>query len=136
MLGVLPDPGRAKEARRIGLGDFRLFAASPPRLPAGPRRDGPSWKEFLAQQAASIVACDFFCVDTVWLKTLYVLFFIELLTRKVHLVGVTAHPDASWVTQQARNLAIEDRLAQVSATSSRFSKSMSGTTTTRDRIAA
>jgi transposase InsO family protein len=64
------------------------------------------------QQAAGIEVCDFFCVETVWLKTLYVLFFIELSTRRVHLAGVTAHPDAAWVTQQARNLAIEERLAR------------------------
>src|SRR5665811_1140285 len=81
-------------------------------LPPAPRRDGPSWREFLTQQAAGIVACDFFCVETVWLKTLYVLFFIELSTRRVHLAGVTAHPCSAWVTQQARNLAIEDRLAK------------------------
>jgi putative transposase len=78
-------------------------------LPA-PRRDGPSWKEFLSEQAAGIVACDFFCVETVRLKTLYVLFFIELSTRRVHLAGVTANPNLAWVTQQARNLAIDDRL--------------------------
>jgi len=78
-------------------------------LPA-PRRNGPSWKEFLAQQAAGIVACDFFCVETVWLKTFYVLFFIELSSRRVHLAGVTARPNSAWVTQQARNLAVEDRL--------------------------
>jgi putative transposase len=53
-----------------------------------------------------MIACDFFTVETVWLKTLYVLFFIELSTRKVHLAGVTAHPDSVWVTQQARNLMI------------------------------
>ena len=81
-------------------------------FPPAPRRDGPSWKEFLAQQAAGIVACDFFCVETVWLKTLYVLFFIEVSTRRVHLAGVTAHPDSAWVTQQARNQAIEGRLAR------------------------
>ena len=80
-------------------------------FPPAPRRDGPSWKEFLAQQAAGIVACDFFCVETVWLKTLYVLFFIEISTRRVHLAGVTAHPGSAWVTQQARNLTIEGRLA-------------------------
>ena len=57
------------------------------------------------------MACDFFCVETVRLKTLYVLFFIELSTRRVHLAGVTAHPNSAWVTQQARNLAIEDCLA-------------------------
>lgn len=80
-------------------------------LQPAPRRDGPSWREFLAQQAAGIVAVDFFCVDTVWLKRLYVLFFIELSTRRVHLAGVTAHPGSAWVTQQARNLVLEDRLA-------------------------
>jgi transposase InsO family protein len=80
-------------------------------LKPAPRRYGPSWTEFLIQQAAGIVACDFFCVETVCLKTLYVFFFIELSTRRVHLAGVTAHPDSAWVTQQARNLAIEDRLA-------------------------
>ena len=80
-------------------------------LQPAPRRDGPSWKEFLAQQAAGVVACDFFCVETVWLKTLYVLFFIELSTRRVRPAGVTAHPGSAWVTQQARNLAIEGRLA-------------------------
>jgi putative transposase len=81
-------------------------------LPPAPRREGPSWKEFLAQQAAGIVACDFFCVETVWLKTLHVLLFIELPTRRVHLAGVTAHPGSAWVTQQARNLAMDDHLAR------------------------
>jgi len=52
-----------------------------------------------------MLACDFFTVETIWLKTLYVLFFIELGSRRVHLGGCTANPDAAWVTQQARNLA-------------------------------
>ncbi|HEY5113495.1 MAG TPA: integrase core domain-containing protein, partial [Coriobacteriia bacterium] len=68
---------------------------------------------FLRSQAAGILATDFFTVETIGLKTLYVLFFIELSTRRVRLTGVTAHPDSAWVTQQARNLAIEERLSGV-----------------------
>ena len=69
-----------------------------------PRRSGPTWLEFLQAQAATMMACDFFTVDTVLLRRLYVLFFIELDTRRVHLSGVTANPTGRWVTQQARNL--------------------------------
>jgi putative transposase len=69
-----------------------------------PRRAARSWRTFLRQQAAGIIACDFFTVDTVWLRRLYVPFFIELDTRQVHLAGVTANPNGQWVTQQARNL--------------------------------
>jgi len=78
-----------------------------------PRRAGPTWAEFLRSQAAGILATDFFTVETISLKTLYVLFFIELSSRRVHLAGVTANPDSAWVTQQARNLAIEERLSGV-----------------------
>src|SRR6266540_6296733 len=74
------------------------------RLDPAPRRASSSWPAFLRQQAAGIVACDFFTVDTVWLRRLYVLFFIERDTRRVHLAGVTANPNGGWVTQQARNL--------------------------------
>jgi len=68
-------------------------------------RRGPSWREFQRTQANSIIAVDFFTVDTVWLQRLYVLFFIELGSRHVHLAGCTAHPDDAWVTQQARQVA-------------------------------
>ena len=65
--------------------------------PAG-RRSGPSWRQFLQSQAKSLIAVDFFTVDTVWLRRLYVLFFIEAATRRVHFAGCTAHPDGAWVT--------------------------------------
>jgi putative transposase len=73
-------------------------------LDPAPRPATTTWRAFLRQQAAEIIACDFFTVDTVWLRRLYVLFFIELDSRQVHLAGVTANPNAAWVTQQARNL--------------------------------
>jgi len=78
-----------------------------------PRRGGPSWGAFLRSQAQAMVACDFFTVETAWLRTLYVLFFIEHGSRRVRLAGVTANPDGVWMRQQARNLAIEERLENV-----------------------
>lgn len=69
-----------------------------------PRADGPGWHDFLSAQAKTILATDFFTVESLFLKRYYVLFFIEVATRRVHLAGCTAHPDGLWVTQQARNL--------------------------------
>jgi putative transposase len=69
-----------------------------------PRRLDSSWVEFLRRQAVSILECDFLTVDTVFFKRLYILFFIELASRRVHLAGISANPDGAWVTQQARNL--------------------------------
>jgi transposase InsO family protein len=69
-----------------------------------PNRASETWTTFLRTQAAGIVACDFFCVDTVMLRRYYVLFFIELDTRRVHLGGITTNPTGDWTTQAARNL--------------------------------
>jgi putative transposase len=77
------------------------------RLGPAPRRTGPSWTQFLRSQAQGVIACDFFTVETAWLQTLYVLLFIELGSRRIHLSASTAHPDAAWVTEQARNLTME-----------------------------
>jgi putative transposase len=72
-----------------------------------PKRLEQNWSEFLRAQAASILECDFLTVDTLFLKRFYVLFFIELATRRVHLAGITTNPDGRWVTQQARNLLMQ-----------------------------
>ena len=92
--------------------DFRSSASLRDR---GKGRRGPSWREFLRTHAQSIVATDFFIVDTVWLHRLYVLFFIDLNTRRVSLAGCTAHPDGIWVAQQARQVAwtFSDRVEPV-----------------------
>jgi putative transposase len=76
-----------------------------------PRRNGPSWSEFLRAQADGVLACDFFSVETIFLRTLFVLFFIEVGTRRVHVTMSTRNPDASFVTQQARNLFSEETLS-------------------------
>jgi transposase InsO family protein len=68
-----------------------------------PERSSESWAAFLRAQASGIVACDFFTVDTVMLRRYYVLFFIELDRRRVHLAGITTNPTGAWTTQAARN---------------------------------
>ena len=71
-----------------------------------PRHTGPTWRQFLHAQAAGILAVDFLHVDTVILKRLYILVFIEHGTRRMHLGGVTANPTGEWTVQQARNLTL------------------------------
>jgi hypothetical protein len=76
-------------------------------LGPAPRRANDRWRDFIRAHAASTLACDFFSADTVMLRRLYVLFVVEVGTRFVHVLGVTASPDGAWVAQQARNLLID-----------------------------
>jgi putative transposase len=83
----------------------RLLAQA--KLEPAPRRSGPSWREFLRAQAASVVACDFFTVESIFLLRYYVLLFICHASRRVWLAGCTTNPTGAWVTQQARNLGLD-----------------------------
>ena len=83
----------------------RLLAQA--QMEPAPRRGGPSWREFLTSQAASIIACDFLTVETILLRRFYVLFFIAHGNRRVWLAGCTRNPTGEWVTQQARNLGLD-----------------------------
>jgi transposase InsO family protein len=99
------------EARKLGV---RVSVTSVRRIlhrhrlgPAPRRGGGPSWVAFLRAQATGTLAIDFFTVETVSLTRLYVLFIVEVQRRRVHLLGVTAHPVGEWVTQAARNLLMD-----------------------------
>lgn len=99
-------PGAAEADHRPRLAWSGSSCDWPPRTrPGATAGYTGSWSEFLAAQAKTILACDFFCVDTAFLQHLYVLIFIEHATRRVHLGGITPHPTGPWVTQRARDLA-------------------------------
>jgi putative transposase len=113
--GCVRIAGELRKLRiRVGATTIRTLLRRHDLGPA-PRRSGPTWMEFLRAQAAEIVVCDFFTVETIRLKTLSMLFFIHLSSRRVVLAGVTANPDSAWVTQQARNVAmdLDDRAASI-----------------------
>src|SRR5260370_10627498 len=95
---------RLKLGYDIGISTVRDVLARH-HIPPAPERDRSrsNWRTFLNHYRTQMLACDFFVVETAFLQTLYVLFFIELGTRRVYLAGCTDRPDSAWGTHQARS---------------------------------
>jgi putative transposase len=98
------------ELRKLGIAISATLVRNVLRragIPPAPERGASSWRTFLRQHGNSILACDLFTVDTVWMRRLYVLFFVSIGTRRVEYVACTSRPNTVWMTQQARNLLMD-----------------------------
>ena len=106
-MGCSPRQGRTAQARlKVSATAIRMLLRKH-RVPPAPRRTGPTWREFIRAHASAIIATDLFTIESVFLRTIYVIVFLELGSRRLLWADCTTNPDSAWVTQQARNVAYE-----------------------------